>query len=157
MVNHFEPRYIKRLVAFSHDKAGSVANLSRIDPTLLGVKDSNSFSRNVLYLYGKPLEPLLCFSLILVTSDNRKRGRFLGTDKEWVLKDIAGVLLAMELERFVAVIGLAYQLPYVPDDNTRRETDLLHFAMVENAFSFTTGMMHKNGEQAQDIAYYSDT
>lgn len=52
----------------------------------------------------------------------------------------------MELERFVAVVGLAYQLPYLPDDNLRRETDLLHFAMVENAFSFTTGMMHKNGE-----------
>ena len=120
--------------------------MSRIDPALLGVKDSSTFSKNLLYFYGNSSEPLLCFSIILVTSDNHQRGRFLGTEKEWVLKDIAGVLLTMELERFVAVLGLAYQLPYVPDDNTRRESDLLHLAMVENAFSFTTGIMHKSGE-----------
>ena len=59
----------------------------------------------------------------------------------------------MELERFVTVLGLAYQLPYLPDDNLRRETDLLHFAMVENAFSFTTGMMPKNGECILNIVY----
>ena len=110
------------------------------------MKDSSTFSKNLLYFYGNSSEPLLCFSIILVTSDNHQRGRFLGTEKEWVLKDIAGVLLTMELEHFVAVLGLAYQLPYVPDDNTRRESDLLHLAMVENAFSFTTGMMHKSGE-----------
>ena len=120
--------------------------MSRIDPALLGVKDSSTFSKNLLYFYGNSSEPLLCFSIILVTSDNHQRGCSLGTEKEWVLKDIAGVLLTMELERFVAVLGLAYQLPYVPDDNTRRESDLLHLAMVENAFSFTTGMMHKSGE-----------
>ena len=102
-------------------------------------------------------EPLLCFSLVLVTSDNHEHGRTLGSDtKEWILKDIAGVLPNMELERFVAVIGLVYQLPYLPDDNLRRETDLLHFAMVENAFSFTTGMMHKNGECILNIVYYED-
>ena len=63
----------------------------------------------------------------------------------------------MELERFIVVLGLAYQLPYVPDDNTCRESDLLHLAMVGNAFSFTTGMMHKSGECIWDIAYCSDT
>lgn len=63
----------------------------------------------------------------------------------------------MELERLVAVLGLAYDLPYVPDDNLRKESDLLHFAMVENAFSFTTGMMHKSGECIWDIVYYVDT
>jgi len=93
----------------------------------------------------------LCFSIVLVTCDNHQRGRLLGTDKEWVVKDIAGVLLTMELERFVAVLGLAYDLPYVSEDNLRKETDLLHFSMVENAFSFTTGMMHKNGECIQNI------
>ena len=120
--------------------------MSRVDPALLGVKDANSFSKNVLYLYGNSSEPLLCFSIVLVTCDNHQQGRFLGSDKEWVQKDVAGVLLAMELERFVAVLGLAYELPYVPDDNLRKESDLLHFGMVENAFTFTTGMMHKGGE-----------
>ena len=57
----------------------------------------------------------------------------------------------MELEHFIAVLGLAYELPYVPDDNTRRESDLLHFSMVDNAFSFTTGMMHKACESIFDI------
>lgn len=144
--NFFEHSYLKALVAFDHDKAGNIANLSRIDPALLGVKDSNSFAKNVLYLHGNS-EPLLCFSLVIVTSDNHEHGRSLGSDpKEWVLKDIAGVLLTMELERFVSVLGLAYQLPYVPDDSARRKTDLLHFAMIDNAFSFTTGMMHKIGK-----------
>ena len=119
--------------------------MSRIDPTLLGVKDTNSFSKNVLYLHGKS-DPLLCCSLVLVTCDNHERGRTLGSDKEWVIKDIAGVLLTMELECLVTVIGLAYQLPYVPDDNLRMKSHVLHFSMVDNAFSFTTGMMNKNGK-----------
>ena len=116
---------------------------------MLGVKDTNSFSKNVLYLHGKS-DPLLCFSLVLVTCDNHDCGRTLGSDKEWVIKDIAGVLLTMELERLVTVIGLAYQLPYVPDDNLRMESHVLHFAMVDNAFSFTTGMMNKKG----DLLFY---
>lgn len=138
---------MKQLVAFSHDKAANVGNLSRIDPSLLGVKDANSFIKNALYLHGVSSAPVLCFSLILVTHDNHEHGRILGSEpKEWVIKDVAGVLLTMELERLVAVLGLAYELPYVPDDSARREQDLLHFAMIENAFSFTTGMMLKSGE-----------
>ena len=48
----------------------------------------------------------------------------------------------MELERLVTVVGLSYQLPYVPDDNLRMESHILHFAMVDNAFSFTTRDCH---------------
>jgi hypothetical protein len=140
-------RYLKRLVTFSHDKAGNIANLSRIDPSLLGVKDASSFTKNALYLHGISPAPLLCFSLVLVTHDNHEHGRILGSEpKEWVIKDIAGVLHAMELERFIAVLGLAYELPYVPDDSARREGNLLHLTMIENAFSFTTAMMLKSGE-----------
>ena len=149
---------MKRLISFSHDKAGNIANLSCIDPAQLGVKDANSFTKNVLYLHGNSSEPLLCFSLVLVTRDNHEQGRSLGSDpKEWIIKDIAGLLLTMELERFVAILGLAYELPYLPNDNVCRERDLLHFAMVENAFSFTTGMMHKTGECILDIVYYGHT
>ena len=147
-----ECRYLKQLVSFSHDKAGNIANLSRVDPTLLGIKDINSFAKNVLYLHGISSAPLLCFSLVLVTRDCHEQGRILGSEpKEWVIKDIAGVLPAMELERFIAVLGLAYQLPYVPDDNTRREQDLLHLTMVDNAFCFTTTMMLKSGENSLNI------
>ena len=147
---------MKQLIAFSHDKAGNIANLSRIDPTLLGVKDANSFTKNALYLHGISSAPLLCFSLVLVTHDNHKHGRVLGSDpKEWVIKDIAGVLLTMELERFIAVLGLAYELPYVPDDNTRREQDLLHLTMLDNAFCFTTAMMLKSGENSLNILHHS--
>jgi hypothetical protein len=90
---------------------------------------------------------MLCFSLVLITRDNHEHGRMFGTEpKEWIMKDVAGVLLTMELERFIAVLGLAYELPYVPDDSARREQDLLHFSMVDNTFSFTTGMMLKSGE-----------
>jgi hypothetical protein len=138
---------LKKLVAFSHDKAGNVGNLSRIDPSLLGVKDISSYTKNALYLHGISSAPLLCFSLVLVTRDGHVHGRIIGSEvKEWVIKDIAGVLLTMELERFIAVLGLAYNLPYVPDDNARREGDLLHFTMVDNAFTFMTGMMPKGGE-----------
>src|SRR6266567_9416010 len=38
-------RYLKDLITFSHDKVGTIGNLSRIDPSLLGVKDANSFNR----------------------------------------------------------------------------------------------------------------
>jgi hypothetical protein len=138
---------LKHLVAFDYNKAGNVGNLSRIDPYLLGIKDANSFTKNALYLHGVSSAPMLCFSLVLITRDNHEHGRMFGTEpKEWIMKDVAGVLLTMELERFIAVLGLAYELPYVPDDSARREQDLLHFSMVDNAFSFTTGMMLKSGE-----------
>jgi hypothetical protein len=128
--------------------------LSRIDPTLLGVKDANSFTKNSLYLHGVSSAPLLCFSLVLVTRDNHEHGRILGSaPKEWVIKDVAGVLLTMELERFIAVLGLAYELPYVPDDSARRESDLLHLTMLENAFCFSTSMMLKSGKCSFDILY----
>ncbi len=153
-----ERRYLKRLIAFSHDKTGNIANLSRIDPALLGVKDASSYTKNVLYLHGISSAPLLCFSLILVTRDNHEHGRTLGSEpKEWVIKDVAGVLLTMELERFIAVLGLAYELPYVPDDSARRERDLLHLTMIDNAFSFTTVMMAKGGECNLDILYHAFT
>ena len=133
---------MKGLVAFDYNKAGNIGNLSRVDPSLLGVKDANSFTKNALYLHGISSAPLLCFFLILVTRDNHERGRTLGSDpKEWVMKDIVGVLPAMELERFIAVLGLAYELPYVPDDSACREGDILHLSMVDNAFCFTTSMM----------------
>jgi len=139
---------LKQLISFSHDKAGNIANLSRVDPTLLGVKDTNSFAKNALYFHGISAAPLLCFSLVLVTRDCHEHGRILGSEpKEWVIKDIAGVMPTMELERFIAVLGLAYELPYVPDDNTRREQDLLHLTMADNAFCFTTAMMLKSGEK----------
>lgn len=148
---------MKKLITFSVDKAGNIGNLSRIDPSLLGVKDTNSFTKNALYLHGNSPAPLLCFSLVLVTRDCHERGRILGSDpREWVIKDVAGVMLTMELERFIAVLGLAYELPYVPDDSARREQDLLHITMVDNAFSFVTGMMLKSGESL-DISYHSVT
>ena len=120
------------------------------------MKDANSFTKNVLYFHSNSSKPLLCLSLVLVTSDNHDEGHALGSDKEWVIKDIAGVLLTMELECFVAVLGLAYELPYLPEDNVHREKDLSHFSMVDNAFSFTMGMMHKTGEHILDIVYYGD-
>lgn len=89
---------------------------------------------------------MLCFSLILVTHDNHKHGRTIGTDPKWVIKDIVGVLPAMELERLIGVLGLAYQLPYTPDDGTRRESELLYLSMLDNGFSFMTSMMSKSGE-----------
>ena len=153
---HFDPfddwynclvhRYLTRLIAFDCDKAGNLGNLSRIDPSLLGIKDANTYSKNTLYLHGFST-PLLCFSLVLVTGDNHEYGRIMGSEpREWVAKDILGVLPSMELERLVAVLGLAYELPYIPEDSARREVDLLHFSMVENAFRFTTTMTGKAGE-----------
>jgi hypothetical protein len=92
---------------------------------------------------------------VLVTRDCHERGRILGSDpREWVIKDVAGVMLTMELERFIAVLGLAYELPYIPDDSARREQDLLHITMVDNAFSFTTAMMLKSGEISRVISYH---
>jgi len=149
---------LKRLISFTHDKAGNIANLSRIDPAVLGVKDlsSSGYNKNFLFLHGNSQDPLLCFSLVLVTADNHQHARTLGSDPNgYVIKDVAGVLPTLELERLVSVLGLAYQLPYVPDDNLRKDTDLLYFSMVDNAFSFGTAIMNRTGECNLDILYFA--
>jgi hypothetical protein len=140
-----EFRYIKNLFTFDYDKKGNIANLSRIDPSLLGVKDAFGFS-DALHLHGFSSTPLTCFSLVLVIQDNHQHPRALGS--EWVQKDIFGVLHAMELERLVAVLGLAYHLPYVEDDGARREVDLLRIQMIKNGFAFSTRMMAASGEHS---------
>jgi hypothetical protein len=138
-------RYIKKLLTFDYVKKGNIANLSRIDPSLLGVKDATGFP-DALHLHGLSSTPLTCFSLVLVIQDNHQHPRALGS--EWVQKDIFGVLHNMELERLVAVLGLAYNLPYVADDGARREGDLLHFQMIKNGFAFSTRMMAASGEHS---------
>ena len=85
--------------------------------------------------------PLLCFSVIITTADNHIEGCTFGPSNEWIIKDIAGVFPAMELERAIAVIGLAFKMPYVPADSARTAFDVLHFTMDDNAFSFSTSMM----------------
>ena len=134
-------RYIKDLITFSYDKVGTIGNLSRIDPNLLGIKDSGNFNKNMIHLIGTPSIPLLCFTVIISTTDNHIEGRTFGPSNEWVVKDIAGVFPAMELERAIAVIGLAFKMPYVPSDSARTALDILHFTMDDNAFSFSTSMM----------------
>jgi len=81
-------------------------------------------------------------------NDCLEDGRTFGSDPKslWVVKQIDAVLAAVELERLVAVPGLAFRLPYVPDDSARTVSDLLHFSMAGNAFSFTTVMVGKSGE-----------
>ena len=101
----------------------------------------------MLYLYGESSAPVLCFSLVLVMGDHHERARTFGSEsKEWVVKEIGSVLFMMELEHFIAVLGLAYEFPYVPNDGTRLEKNLLHLTLVNNAFCFGTSMMSKNGE-----------
>jgi len=64
-----------------------------------------------------------------------------GPNNEWIVKDICGVFPAMELERAIAVIGLAYKMPYFPPDSARTPFYVLHFTMEDNTFSFSTSMM----------------
>ena len=47
----------------------------------------------------------------------------------------------MELERAIAVIGLAFKMPYVLADSARMAFNVLHFTMDDNAFSFSTSIM----------------
>lgn len=46
----------------------------------------------------------------------------------------------MEQERLMAVIGLAFNMPYVPADNARTDMDVMHFSMTNNAFNFSTAI-----------------
>jgi len=141
---------LRRLIAFDCDKIGNLGNLSRIDPTLLATKDLGAYTKNLLHLYGQSSEPLLCFSLVVVMNDNLENGRtFASSDPKtpWVVKEIDAVLPSLELERLVAVLGLVFRLPYVPDDSARAATDLLHFTIVDGAFSFTTVMALQSGER----------
>jgi hypothetical protein len=95
----------------------------------------------MIHLLGTPSVPLLCFSVVITTADNHTEGRTFGPSNEWIVKDIGGVFPAMELERAIAVIGLAFKMPYFPADSARTAFDVLHFTMDDNAFSFSTSMM----------------
>jgi hypothetical protein len=95
----------------------------------------------MIHLHGTPSVPLLCFSVIVTTTDNHLEGRTFGPNNEWIVKDIGGVFPAMELERAIAVIGLTFKMPYIPADSARTAFDVIHFTMDDNAFSFSTSMM----------------
>ena len=95
----------------------------------------------MIHVLGCPSIPLLCFSVIITTTDNHIEGQTFGSSNEWIVKDICGVLPAMELERAIAVIGLAFKMPYVLADSARTAFNVLHFTMDDNAFSFSTSIM----------------
>ena len=58
-----------------------------------------------------------------------------------IVKDTAGVLPAMELEKVIAVIGIAFKLLYFPADSARTAFDVLRFTMCDNVFCFSTSIM----------------
>ena len=142
-----------RLIVFDCDKVGNLGNLSRIDPALLGIKDTGKNVKNAIHLFGQSAEPLLCFSVIVVIGDNHEDGLAFGSDMGWVVKSVPGVLPSMELERLVALLGLAFRMPYVPDDSARRETDILYISMNKNAFNFSTVTTPAAGEGILPILY----
>ena len=85
--------------------------------------------------------PLLFFSLVLtVHGDHTQLVKF----STLAYKGFAGILPALEQERLIAVLGLAYNMPYVPADNARTEMDVMHFAMEGNAFRFATAILPPN-------------
>ena len=108
----------------------------------------------MIHLHGSPSIPLLCFSVVITTIDNHIEGRTFGPSNEWIVKDICGVFPAMELERAIAVIGLAFKMPYFPADSARTAFDVLHFTMDDNAFSFSTSMMKEGMLVALSLMVY---
>lgn len=62
----------------------------------------------------------------------------------------------MELERAIAVIGLAFKMPYFPADSARTAFDVLHFTMDDNAFSFSTSMMKEGTSVVFPLWIYID-
>ena len=85
---------------------------------LLGTKDVGKSIKNSIHLFGQSAEPLLCFSVIMVMGDNHEDGLEFGSETGWIIKSVPGVLPSLELERLVSVLGLAFQLPYVPIVNS---------------------------------------
>jgi len=63
----------------------------------------------------------------------------------WIVKSVPGVLPSLELEHLVSLLGLAFQLPYVPDDSCR-DMDILYVSMYKNAFNFSTVTTPAAGE-----------
>ena len=112
---------------------------------LLGIKDTGKSIKNAIHLFGQSAEPLLCFSVIMVIGDNHKDGLEFGSEMGWVVKSMPGVLPSMELEHLVALLGLAFRMPYVPDDSACHETDILYISMNKNAFNFSTVTMPAAG------------
>ena len=149
--------YIIQFQHFDHDKVGTIGNLLCIDPNLLAIKDANRYNKNMLHLHGTPSLPLLCFSVIITTTDNHDQGHTFGSNNEWIIKDICGVFPAMELEREIAVIGLAFQRPYIPADSARTVFDVLHFTMDDNAFIFANMIKEGTLVACSSIIYFNNS
>ena len=138
--------YLVQLIGFDYDKVGNLGNLSRINPALLGIKDVRKSIKNSIYLFGQFAKPLLCFLVIMVMGDNHEDGLEFGSETGWIVKSVPGMLPSLELERLVSLLGLAFQLPYVPDDSSCRDMDILYVSMYKKAFNFSTVMIPAVGE-----------
>jgi hypothetical protein len=149
--------YVVQLIAFDYDKVGNLGNLSRINPALLGTKDVGKSIKNSIHLFGQSAEPLLCFSVVMVMGDNHEDGLEFGSETGWIVKSVPGVLPSLELEHLVSVLGLAFQLPYVPDDSSRRDMDILYVSMYKNAFNFSTVTTPAAGEGILPIQYCTNS
>ena len=124
-----------QLIAFDYNKVSNLGNLLHINPALLGIKDVRKSIKNSIHLFGQSAKPLLCFSVIMVMGDNHEDGLEFGSETGWIVKSVPGVLPSLELEHLVSVLRLAFQLPYVPDDLSHCDMDILYVSMYKNAFN----------------------
>jgi hypothetical protein len=134
-----------------------MGNLLHINPALLGIKDVGKNIKNSIHLFGQSAELLLCFSVIMVIGDNHKDGLEFGSEIGWIVKSMPGMLPSLELERLVSLLGLAFQLLYVPDDSSRRDTDILYVSMHKNAFNFSMVTTPAVGECILPIQYCANS
>lgn len=101
-------RYIKKLMTSPGHVETDVINLSRIDPNRVGLKKLWSWSNTSYIGYASSSKGALCFSVAIVTEDRTREPR-IATSKEhgeFKIKELIGILHALEYERLVATICL---------------------------------------------------
>jgi len=115
--------YLRDLLCFEGDKSMNVANLSRVDPTLLCLKVSGS---SPYICYRGSAVPTHCFIMGLVHEDRTRAPYQLMGSGKW-MKSLSLIPFALEADRMIASVAIIY------------ETESFHGQVVNgNILSFAT-------------------
>lgn len=133
--------YLRDLVCFDADKSTNTANLCRINPTSLCLKNLGGSSTYVCYR-GNTASPTRCLLMGLIFED-RTRSAYQLSNGKW-MKSLSLIPFALEADRMIAAIAVIY------------DTDTFHGQLSNgNIISFSTrqGLLG-NGHSAKSL-YHS--
>jgi hypothetical protein len=125
--NSHYPRYLKRLITFEADVDLNVANLSRVNPSLLTLLPPVTGYQRQDFAFKKEKKAVLCIMVGICQEDRTDDPQLLkikNTNK--YQKYIHVVPITLEAERFVATIAVV------------TKTNIFHGQATKNIIQFST-------------------